>query len=96
MANNDKNQLTFYFPNTRALSSGEVASLPDGKKRSAEAAGKSGVWLEVRCPDGSCLDKDGRVTLQAAGVGGKREKGLWLNVFCPEGSCLWKGGADLP
>jgi hypothetical protein len=41
------------------------------------------------------VGKDGKVTLQAAGVAGKTDKGLWLNVFCPEDSCLWKGGTDL-
>lgn len=95
MAHNDKNQLTFYFPNARALSSSEVAALPDDKKKSAAAAGKSGVWLEVHCPDGSCVDKEGKVTLKAAGIEGQKDKGLWLNVFCPEDSCLWKGGTDL-
>jgi hypothetical protein len=96
MAYSDKNQLTFYFPNARALSGAEVASLPDDKRKSAEAAGRGGVWLEVHCPGGSCLGKDGKVTLQAAGGGGEKEKGIWLNVFCPEDSCLWKGGTGLP
>jgi hypothetical protein len=96
MAHNDKNQLTFYFPNARALTSSEVAALPDEKKKSAEAAGKSGIWLEVHCPDGSCIGADGKITLQAAGIKDKEDKGLWLNVFCPEDSCLWKSGADLP
>jgi len=66
------------------LSSSEVAALPDDKKKSAAAAGKSGVWLEVHCPDGSCVDKEGKVTLTAAGIEGKKDKGLWLNVFCPK------------
>ncbi len=95
MATSDKNRLTFYFPNARALSGSEIAALPEEKKKSAEAAGKNGVWLEVPCPDGSCVAKDGTVTLQAAGIEGKKDKGLWLNVFCPEDSCLWKGGTDL-
>jgi len=96
MATSDKNRLAFYFPNARALSGSEIANLPDDKRKSAEAAGKSGVWLEVHCPDASCVGKDGNVTLQAAGIEGKKDKGLWLNVFCPEDSCLWKGGAELP
>lgn len=95
MTPNDKNSLTFYFPNVRVLSSDDVSALPDEKKKSAETAGRSGVWLEVHCPDGSCVGKDGKITLQAAGDGGQEDKGLWLNVFCPEDSCLWKGGADL-
>lgn len=96
MAHDDKNRLTFYFPNARALSSAEIASLPEDKRQSAEAAGKGGVWIETHCPDGSCVGKDGKVTLQAAGVEGQSGKGFWLNVFCPEDSCLWKGGTELP
>ena len=38
MAHSDKNRLTFYFPNARVLSSGDIAALPDEKKKSAEAA----------------------------------------------------------
>jgi hypothetical protein len=96
MAQTDKNRLTFYFPNARALNSGEVAALPDEKRKSAEAAGRDGVWLEVDCPEGSCVGKDGKVTLPAAGIEGRKDKGIWLNVFCPEDSCLWKGGTELP
>jgi hypothetical protein len=96
MSHHDKNNFTFYFPNAKALSSSEVASLPDDKKKSAEATGKSGIWLEVHCPSGSCVGKDGKITLEAVGVEAKKGKGVWLNVFCPEDSCLWKGGTDLP
>ncbi|MFO7707344.1 MAG: hypothetical protein R6V84_04160 [Desulfobacterales bacterium] len=92
MAHHDKNRFTFFFPEARVLSANEV---PADKKKAAEASGKPGVWLEVHCPDGSCVGKDGKVTLQAAGVAGKADKGLWLNVFCPEDSCLWKGGTEL-
>jgi hypothetical protein len=96
MAHSDKNQLTFFFPGARVLSGSEAAALPAEKQKAAEATGKAGVWLEVHCPDGSCVGRDGKVTLQAAGVAGKADKGLWLNVFCPEDSCLWKGGTELP
>ena len=95
MTHHDKHKLTFFFPGARVLSGSEAAALPPEKQKAAEAAGKAGVWLEVHCPDGSCVGKDGKVTLQAAGAAGKPDKGLWLNVFCPEDSCLWKGGTDL-
>ena len=49
------------------------------------------AWMNIT----AVVGKDGKVTLQAAGAGGKPDKGLWLNVFCPEDSCLWKGGTDL-
>ena len=53
------------------------------------------MWLEVDCPAGACVGKDGKVTLEAVGAETKKDKGIWLNVFCPEDSCLWKGGTDL-
>lgn len=92
MTHHDKSRFTFFFPDAKVLSASEV---PADKKKAAEASGKKGVWLEVNCPDESCIGKDGKITLQAAGVSGKADKGLWLNVFCPEDSCLWKGGTDL-
>jgi hypothetical protein len=95
MSHHNKNILNFYFPNARVLGTHEVAALPAEKKKAAEATGKSGIWLEVDCPDGSCVGKDGRVTLEAVGTEVKKDKGVWLNVFCPEDSCLWKSGTDL-
>jgi len=95
MSHHDKNNFTFYFPNARVLGTNEVSALPGEKKKAAEAAGQSGVWLEVHCPEGSCVGRDGKVTLEAVGVEAKKGKGVWLNVFCPEDSCLWKGGTDL-
>lgn len=95
MSHHDKNNFTFYFPNARVLGTNEVSALPGEKKKAAEAAGQRGVWLEVHCPDGSCVGRDGKVTLEAVGVEAKKGKGVWLNVFCPEDSCLWKGGTDL-
>jgi hypothetical protein len=95
MTHHDTHRFTFYFPQAKVLSSAEVASLPADKRKAAETSGREGVWLEVHCPEGSCIGKDGKITLQAAGISGKSDKGLWLNVFCPEDSCLWKGGSEL-
>jgi hypothetical protein len=95
MSHHDKTNFTFYFPNARVLGEKEVSALPGEKKKAAEAAGKSGVWLEVHCPEGSCVGKDGKVTLEAVGAETQKDKGIWLNVFCPEDSCLWKGGTDI-
>ena len=95
MSDHDKTNFTFYFPNARVLGANEVSALPGEKKKAAEAAGESGVWLEVNCPEGSCVGKDGKVTLEAVDTEPNKGKGVWLNVFCPEDSCLWKGGTDL-
>lgn len=94
MSGHASDRLTFFFPNTRILSTSEVAALPEEKKRAA--LGQAGVWLEVDCPKGACVGEGGRITLVAAGVEGKTDKGLWLNVFCPEDSCMLKSASDLP
>jgi hypothetical protein len=74
----------FFLPNTRVLSKREIENLPDDKKYYAEVAGKDGIWLEIECPDRSCLDTEGRITLPVNPPAGK---GFFLNLFCPENSC---------
>jgi hypothetical protein len=95
MTHHDEQHLTFFFPHARVLSKADVDALPADKKKAAQASDRPGVWLEVHCPDASCIGKDGKITLQAAGVTEKSDKGLWLNIFCPEDRCLWKGGSGL-
>jgi hypothetical protein len=46
------------------------------------------VELEVPCPDGSCMNKNGKIVFETVPVGHKEGKGVWLNIFCPEDSCL--------
>jgi hypothetical protein len=89
-------QFTFYFPGLRMLSNAEIAALPEDKRRAAEASGRSGVWLEIPCPDDACRTDAGKICIDAIGAGQKEKRGIWLNVFCPEDSCLFKGGTDLP
>ena len=96
MARNEKTSFTFFFPGSRFLSSAEISSLSEDKRKAAEDSGREGVWLEVPCPNGSCMKKEGKVILEAVSAGHKEERGIWLNVFCPEDSCLWKGGTELP
>ena len=89
-------RFTFFFPDARILSEAEVAALPAEKKQAAEIAEKEGVWLEIYCPDASCLNADGRITIPAAGAESMEKKGIWLNLFCPEGSCELTEGTNLP
>jgi len=72
-----------------------VAALPENKRKAAARSGREGLWLEVRCPGGACVGRDGKVSLEAAGAPAPADKGLWLNLFCPEDSCLLKSGTDL-
>ena len=96
MARNEKPSFAFFLPGSRILSSVEIATIPEEKRKAATGSGREGVWLEVPCPDGSCMKKKGKIVLEAVPVEPKDEKGVWLNIFCPEDSCLWKGGAELP
>jgi len=96
MAHTDKTSLAVFLPGSRSLSSSEIAGLPEEKRKAAVASGREGVWIEVPCPDGSCMKKDGKLVLEAAPAGDNEGKGVWLNIFCPEDSCLWKGGTELP
>jgi hypothetical protein len=83
----------FFLPDTRLLSNEEIESLPADKLRTAEAAGRQGLWLEISCPDRSCLDEQGRITLPTHEAEGK---GTWLKLFCPEGSCEMAEATDVP
>jgi hypothetical protein len=85
----------FFFPGARILSEQEAASLPDEKKQAAAAAGRKGVWVEIDCPEGSCIE-DGKITVPAAGAAGAEGKGYWMNLFCPEDSCKISEGSALP
>jgi hypothetical protein len=96
MARSEKTSFTFFFPGSRLLNSAEISVLPEDKRKAAKDSGRDGVWLEVPCPNGACMKKEGKVVLEAVTGGHKEEKGIWLNVFCPEDSCLWRGGTELP
>ena len=89
-------RFTFYFPEARVLSNAEVAGLSAEKKQAAESTGKRGIWLEIDCPDQSCVNSDGNVTIQAAGTDAPEKKGVWLNVFCPNDSCELHESTALP
>ena len=58
MAHTDKTSLAVFLPGSRSLSSSEIAGLPEEKKRRRAASGREGVWIEVPCPDGSCMKKN--------------------------------------
>lgn len=89
-------RFTFFFPEARVLSNAEVAGLPLEKKQAAEKAGQRGIWLEIDCPDQSCISADGMISVPAAGAEDKENKGVWLNVFCPNNSCELHENTSLP
>ena len=89
-------RFTFFFPDARVLNEAEIAAIPTEKKEAAESDKKEGIWLEIYCPDGSCVSNDGRITIPAVGAESAEAKGFWLNLFCPEGSCELNQMTDLP
>jgi hypothetical protein len=93
-ADNANARFAFFFPGARVLSPEEVEALPAEKKQAAAAA-KEGVWVEIDCPDGTCIE-EGKIVVPAAGTQTSGEKGYWLNLFCPEDSCKISEMTDLP
>jgi len=97
MTSKDGNKrFKFFLPNARILSETEISAIPAEKKKAAETEKTVGVWLEINCPDASCLSEDGRITIPARGHESAQLKGFWLNLFCPEESCELHEATDLP
>jgi hypothetical protein len=89
-------QFTLFLPGSRVLSELEIQSLPEEKRKSAEAVDTAGVWVELPCPEGSCVESEGRITIDAIGAKAPKDRGVWLNIFCPEDRCLFESPTDLP
>lgn len=83
----------FFLPDARQLDADEIEKLPAEKRKAVEAAGKEGIWLEIKCPDDSCLDSEGRITLTPRQ---SEDKGIILDLFCPDDSCEIVQSTDLP
>jgi hypothetical protein len=96
MSNGKKTRFRFFLPECRVLSDQEKQELPEKKQRPAEAAGPAGVWLEIPCPGGSCVESEGKITIETVGAKPPKDQGVWLNTFCPEDRCLYKSGVELP
>jgi hypothetical protein len=94
--NKNISKFTFFCPGARVLNQDEISSLSPEKKEAAEKAGKEGLWLEIECPDATCLDDSGRVMIPTAETETKGKKGVWLNLFCPEGSCEVHESTEIP
>jgi hypothetical protein len=49
--------------------------------------GQKVLWLEIDCPDATCLDDNGRIIIHTQEIQSTDKGGIWLNLFCPEKSC---------
>jgi hypothetical protein len=86
----------FFLPDSRVLGKDEIASLPPEKLKAVESGGQQGLWIEIVCPDESCVDDDGNITIPAKGMDTSRKEGFFLNLFCPDDSCEIVQSTDLP
>ncbi len=96
MTESKSTRFRFFLPSARLLEKEEISNLPPEKLEAAEAGNQKGLWLEIVCPDQSCIDQDGNISIPAKGVNPPKEKGLFLNLFCPEKSCEIVETTDLP
>jgi hypothetical protein len=90
------NKLTFFLPEARVLTDDEISKLSPDKKATAEKMGQNGLWLEMDCPDGTCMDDSGRVIIPSSEIQPTGKNGMWLNIFCPERSCEILQSTDAP
>jgi hypothetical protein len=104
MTDTKSSRFRFFLPDARILDKDEIANLPPEKLAAVASGGLDGLWLEIVCPDESCTDSDGIITIPVKRLdetSGKLDdtsgkKGFFLNLFCPEDSCEIVQGTDLP
>ena len=87
-------RLKVFIEDARLVPSHEQADLPRDKREAV--SGKTGLWIEVACPDGACSLDNNKITLPAAGVVPEETKGIWLSLFCPDNQCMIVQSTDLP
>lgn len=91
-----KNRLKVFLPNVRLLTEEEIQNLSEEKRQAVKSSGEPGLWVEIVCPEDSCLTIGGKVSLVAEGYVPEETKGLWLNIFCPENRCEFDEPTDIP
>ncbi|MFO7494325.1 MAG: hypothetical protein R6X05_01670 [Desulfobacterales bacterium] len=63
MPDNRPLQFKFFLPDARLLDNDEIAALRAKPDHSAPSPDEKGLWIEMTCPDHSCLDDESRLTL---------------------------------
>ena len=80
-------RIKVFVPGARQLSEKEISELPEEKKAAAKESQSDGVWLDLPCPDPSCIAEGGQLSIPVKGAPESQKKGFFLNVFCPDDSC---------
>jgi hypothetical protein len=86
----------FFLPEARVLGQDEITTMPAEKLKVVESGGQQGLWLEIVCPDESCIDDEGNITIPAKGIETSQKEGFFLNLFCHNNSCEIVQSTDLP
>jgi hypothetical protein len=94
MSDNKPFKFKFFLPDARLLERDEIRDLEKEMPDSVDAAESEGLWIEINCPDRSCLDEQGQLTLPATEQAHETE-GVFLNLFCPEGRCQVTQSTDI-
>lgn len=87
-------RLKVFVPNARILTSEEVMGLPEESVEYMRKA-RSGIWLEVDCPDRDCVIEEGKIALHVMCARDKASEGLWMRLFCPENQCFAEQSTDV-
>lgn len=85
-----------FLSNARPIPVEELKTLSDKEKEFARDCTDKGVWLELFCPDDSCLTKEERIKLVSFCEDSTNNKDLWLKVFCPDDTCEAVESTKLP
>ena len=86
-------RVNVFLSGARLLGRDEIQQVMSETGRSVSESDADGLWIELTCPDRSCIGEDGRITLPPEK---ESERGLFLNLFCPEDSCRILENTDLP
>lgn len=93
MTYEDPVKVKVFLPEARVLSEKETAQLTSSRNRDGGGTEDRGLWVEIECPDHSCIGEDGRITLPPKTT---QDRGVFLKLFCPEGNCKVVESTDLP
>ena len=64
----EKSRFRFFLPDARILEQSEIENLPPEKLNSVNAGDRERIWLEIKCPNESCIDDKGNISIPAEGV----------------------------
>jgi hypothetical protein len=84
-------RIKVFVPGARILAGEEISRMPE--ENMPRTAGE-GVWLEIPCPDRSCVLGEGKIALEVTCA--RDDEGVWMKLFCPEDRCFAEQASDIP